>query len=270
MTTHIAHLNCATMRPVGSFGGRGLPSDMVAHCLLVERPEGLLLVDTGFGTADLADPRRLGRPFVTMVRPSFDPAETARAQVEARGFTCDDVTDIALTHLDLDHAGGLSDFPRARVHVFADELDAARNPKLNERARYVAGQWAHHPTWVEHRPSGEEWFGFTAVQALGDDVVLVPLTGHTRGHCGVAVRRPGGGWLLHAGDSYFYAGETLTPPTYQRGLTVFQTLMAANNGQRRANQERLRTLRADHGDEVLVFSAHDRSEYAALAAAESH
>jgi hypothetical protein len=68
------------------FGGRwvsgvGPPwtaARMVCHCLLVETANGLVLVDTGFGTADLAAPdRRLGKPFVAVVRPRFDPAETA-------------------------------------------------------------------------------------------------------------------------------------------------------------------------------------------------
>ena len=58
----IHHLNCASFRPL-------LGAPMVAHCLLVERPEGLLLVDTGFGTGDLADPKRLGQPFRALVRP---------------------------------------------------------------------------------------------------------------------------------------------------------------------------------------------------------
>ena len=75
VTVH--HLNCATMRPRGSLGGRLAPAHVVAHCLLVERPDGLLLVDTGFGTADVADPRRLGRPFSPRRGPALDPAETA-------------------------------------------------------------------------------------------------------------------------------------------------------------------------------------------------
>ena len=82
MSVH--HLNCATMRPAGSIGGRVLPVRLVAHCLLVERADGLLLVDSGFGTRDLADPARLGRPFRAAVRPVLDPTETARAQVLAR------------------------------------------------------------------------------------------------------------------------------------------------------------------------------------------
>ena len=254
----IRHLNCASMDPLGS-------PRMVAHCLLVERPEGLLLVDTGFGAADCADPQRLGRPFRAAVRPVLDPAETAIAQVRALGHDPGDVTDIVLTHLDLDHVGGLADFPHARVHVFSDELDAALHPTAREKARYPAVQRAHGPHWVEHDVPGDSWFGFGSVTALSDDVLLVPLQGHTRGHCGVAVRRPDGGWLLHAGDSYFHASEKQTPPAAPFSLRAFQVLMAVQNRRRVANAERLRELQRSHGDEVTIFCAHDASEYAALA-----
>ena len=260
----IHHLNCGTFRPLGSFSGRMTPEALVAHCLLVERPDGLLLVDTGFGRDDVAAPARLGRPFVGVLRPALDPAETAAAQVVALGHRVEDVTDVVVTHLDLDHAGGLADFPHARVHVHEAELEAATHPTVRERARYIGAQWAHGPRWVTHRVAGEEWCGFGAVTALGDDVVLVPLHGHTRGHCGVAVRRPDGQWLLHAGDSYFDAGEKLTPPHAKPGLRLFQRLMAVDDEQRRANQDRLRRLHASQSAEVTVFSAHDPTELAAL------
>jgi glyoxylase-like metal-dependent hydrolase (beta-lactamase superfamily II) len=242
---------------------------MVAHCLLVERPDGLLLVDTGFGAADCADPRRLGRPFRALVRPALDPAETAIAQVRALGHDPADVTDIALTHLDLDHVGGISDFPHARVHVFADELEAALHPTARERARYLEVQRAHDPHWVRHEVPGDAWFGFESVTALGDDVLLVPLQGHTRGHCGVAVRRPAGGWLLHAGDAYFHASEKQPRPAAPASLRAFQVLMAAQNKRRVANAERLRELQRSHGAEVTIFCAHDASEFEALSRSES-
>ena len=263
----IHHLNCGTLRPHGSLGGRVSPPALVAHCLLVERAAGLLLVDTGFGRDDVAAPARLGRPFVAGLRPALDPAETAAARIEALGHSTADVTDIVLTHLDLDHAGGIADFPHARVHVLEAELEAATHPTVRERARYVAAQWAHGPQWVTHRVEGEEWCGFGAVTALDVDVLLVPLHGHTRGHAGVAVRRPagqGGGWLLHAGDAYFDAGEKQTPPHAKPGLRLFQRLMAVDDAQRRANQQRLRELHAAHSDEVTIFSAHDPTELAAL------
>jgi glyoxylase-like metal-dependent hydrolase (beta-lactamase superfamily II) len=258
----VRHLNCASFRPVG--GGRALPAVLVAHCLLVELPGGLVLVDTGLGSGDLADPKRLGQPFRALLRPVLDPTETAAVQLRALGHDPRDVTDIVLTHLDLDHAGGLADFPTARVHVHGAELDAAEHPTLKERGRYRARQWAHGPRWVRHRTDGDSWHGFESVTVLADEVLLVPLHGHSRGHSGVAVRRPGGGWLLHAGDAYFAAGEKETPPTCPPGLKAFQAFAQADGRRRHANQERLRELCADHGDDVTVFSAHDPVEYAAL------
>jgi len=266
----IRHLNCATLRPRGSFDGRVIPPRIVAHCLLVERPDGLTLVDTGFGRGDIARPRRLGRPFLAAMRPVLHEAETAAAQVVALGHRVEDVTDIVLTHLDLDHAGGISDFPHARIHVYGAELDAALDPRLSERARYVRSQWAHGPQWVRHEVAGDDWHGFEAVTALhpssADDVLLVPLHGHTRGHCGIAVRRPGGGWLFHAGDAYFDGGEKETPPRAVPGLRLFQRLVAVDDAQRVANQARLRELHAAQAGDITVFSAHDATEYDALAA----
>ena len=245
-----------------------MPDHLVAHCLLVERADGLTLVDTGIGAGDIADPKRLGGAFVKAVGARLDLAETAVAQVQALGYRPSDVRDIVLTHLDLDHAGGIGDFPQARVHVLGDELAAARarsHPK--EKGRYIAAQWAHGPDWVEHTPDGGDgWFGFDAVHAVGDDVLLVPLRGHTRGHCAVAVRRPSGGWFLHAGDGYFFHGEKERPSTCPSGLRMFQTLVQMDKRARLANQDRLRELHAGHSSEVTLFSAHDAREFDALAA----
>lgn len=266
MSSRIHHLNCATMRPVGSRGGRFIPPRIVAHCLLLERPDGLVLVDSGFGTGDLAQPKRLGRPFLIGLRPSLDPGETAVAQVRALGFSPEDVRHVVLTHLDVDHAGGLADFPHATVHVDATEHLAAEKPRtLLEKQRYVHAQWAHHPHWELHGSGGDDWFGFEGIKAIGDDVLLIPLRGHTRGHVGVAVRRHEGGWLLHAGDAYFYNGEVATPPTYSKGLSGFQRMTALDEQARQSNQQRLRELRAAHKD-VTIFSAHDAAEFDRLAA----
>jgi glyoxylase-like metal-dependent hydrolase (beta-lactamase superfamily II) len=266
--TSIKHLNCVTMSPRAP--GGMTPDRMVAHCLLVEGPNGLTLVDTGFGTADIAE-KRMGRVFIALMGAALDPAETAVAQVKAAGYTSDDVTDIVLTHMDLDHAGGLGDFPKAKVHVFADELAAARARKtLKEKERYIEAQWAHGPDWVEHKVEGDSWLGFDSVKAVNDDVLLVPLRGHTRGHCGVAVKRPSGGWFLHAGDAYFNNGEKQTPPTCPSGLSMFQTMVQIDKKARHDNQDRLRSLHAEHGPEsgasevVTIFSAHDAQEYDAL------
>jgi glyoxylase-like metal-dependent hydrolase (beta-lactamase superfamily II) len=271
VTSVIRHLNCVTMSPRLTMGGRMTPARMVAHCLLVEGDQGLTLVDTGFGTADIAG-KRMGKGFIRMMGPSLDPAETAVAQVRAAGYDAADVTDIVLTHMDLDHAGGLGDFPDARVHVFTDELAAATARKsMTEKNRYITAQWAHGPRWVEHAVAGEEWLGFEAVKVLSDDILLIPLRGHTRGHCGVAVRRPSGGWFLHAGDTYFSHGEKDTPATCPPGLSLFQKIVQMDKKARYGNQDRIRTLQLEHGpdsgadDVVTMFCAHDAVEFDALA-----
>jgi len=265
----VHHLNTGTMCPAsarlvngsGRLFGR---ARMVCHVLLVEtRSDGLVLVDTGLGTGDIADPDRLGRTWVRMARPRLDPAETAAARVRALGLEPDDVRHIAVTHLDLDHAGGIPDFPRAAVHVHRRE-HAAAMARTGRRAtwRYVPGHWRHEPTWHLHDDGGERWFGFDGVRSIlrEPDILMVPLPGHTAGHSGIAVRA-GDSWLLHAGDSYFFHGQMETPPRAPLVLRIFQRRADTDRALRVANQERLRHLVAAHAGEVTVFNAHDPVDF---------
>jgi glyoxylase-like metal-dependent hydrolase (beta-lactamase superfamily II) len=260
----IHHLSCGTLCPHGGRlisgeGGALGRARIVCHCLLVKGADGLVLIDTGFGLDDMRNTRQLGGIFRTLFRPQPDEAETAIEQVRALGFAPEDVRHVIATHLDVDHAGGLPDFPHAQVHVLAAELKAALHPSWRERERYVAVHWAHGPKWVEHGAEGDDWFGFQSVRVLpGSDpeVVLVPLIGHTRGHTGVAVKQDGG-WLLHCGDAFFHRGELQTPPSCPPVLKGFQNLNSADNAKRRQNGERLRELAARHSQDVQLFCAHD-------------
>jgi len=261
MTTRIHHLSCATMRPgAGRIPGM-MPRELVAHVLVIEGEDGLTLVDTGFGTADVEQgAKRLGRPFVTLVGAKFNMADTAQHQVRSLGYDTSDVRNIVLTHMDLDHAGGISDFPEAAIHLHTAEHAAATNPTMRERQRYLKAHWAHGPKWVTHDTGGDDWFGFASARAVGEDVALIPLFGHTRGHSGVIVRRPGGGFYLHAGDAYFSTGDKQTPRKCPPGLRAFQQAMQMDHAARVANLARLQQLHAEHSNEVTVFCAHDKTE----------
>ena len=263
MTT-VHHLNCGTMCPRGArlLAGRGgllEPTRLIARCLLIESGGSLVLVDTGFGLGDVRDPKRLGQPFRALVRPRTNERETAVRQVAALGLDPAAVRDIVVTHLDLDHAGGLGDFPNARVHVFAPELDAAMDPPLRERTRYRSAQWAHGPDWQRVQVDGDSWFGFQSVRLLPEldvEVAMVPLLGHTAGHTGFAVKR-GRGWLLHCGDAYFHRNEVRTPPSCPPGLGLVQKLNEHDGEARQHNRERLRELAREHADEVRLVCSHD-------------
>ncbi len=260
----LRHLNCATMCPRGGrqLGGSGGPlaeANLVAHCLLVEAGDGLILVDTGLGTADVASPKRLGQPFRALIRPQCREGETAIRQIERLGLAPEDVSHVVLTHLDVDHAGGLGDFPRAQVHVFAPELAAARNPPLRERGRYIKAQWAHGPKWVEHELEGDSWFGFDSVRLLPDlalEIAMVPLLGHSSGHAGIAVNT-GENWLFHCGDAYFHHQEVAAPNSCPAGLRLFQNVVGHDRALRHHNQDRLRELARERRQDVHLICSHD-------------
>ena len=252
---HIHHLNCGSMCPMGARlvhgkGGFFERARLVCHVLLAETRDGLALVDTGLGLGDIADPMRLGRKWVRQTAPRLDRAETAFEQVRALGYSPDDVRHVLVTHLDLDHAGGLADFPKATVHVHALEHGAAVTGSVRAReGRYIGKQWGHGPNWKLHAGGGEDWFGFQGVRALDErepDVLMIPLHGHTPGHCGIAVKGDDGRWRLHAGDAYFHHGQIRTPqaPT-PLGLRIFQKKADTDRALRMANQERLRVLKAE-------------------------
>ncbi|GAA2488300.1 putative metallo-hydrolase [Winogradskya humida] len=238
---------------------------MVAHVLLLETAQGLVLVDTGFGLQDIADPgRRLG-PVRTLIRPVLRPEETAAHQVERLGFRREDVRHILITHFDLDHIGGIADFPHASIHVTATEaLGARTTPTRMEKNRYRPLQWAHGPKLVEHTPAGEPWQGFAAAQPLtgiDEGIVLIALPGHTRGHMAVAVDA-GNRWILHAGDAFYHRGTIDGTTRAPLALRIQERLVAHDITKVRANHARLAEL---HRSGLAVISAHDPVLFAAFA-----
>jgi glyoxylase-like metal-dependent hydrolase (beta-lactamase superfamily II) len=273
----IHHLNCGSLCPRGGklFGGAGgplSPAPMCCHCLLIEGNDGLILVDAGLGVEDVNEPRRLGFLFNAMVRPRLDVAETALRQVVDLGYRPSDVRHIVPTHLDLDHAGGICDFPDAAVHVFAAELRAASHRStLVERNRYRKVQIDAVKKWAAVEEEGESWFGFSSVRPMPgtrDEVLLIPLPGHSRGHCGVAVRRSND-WLLHCGDAYFHHTEVEAQfGPAPKGMRLFESIVQFDGAQRQANQTRLRELAGAAAGEVTLICSHDLSDFFAMKSAQ--
>jgi glyoxylase-like metal-dependent hydrolase (beta-lactamase superfamily II) len=195
------------------------------------------------------------RNFQRLLRASGRLEATAYEQIQRLGYDPAEVRHIVLTHLHLDHAGGLPDFPEAQIHIYRPEYEAAMKTARGFWELFLRPEhWAHGPHWVLHdRESGigndeverKTWYGFEAIllEGISPRVALIPLTGHTPGHCGVAVETLSG-WVLHCGDALPYGGPVNVPPEW------FSSLLIGDHG------PRLRALAREHGDEVLLLSAH--------------
>lgn len=230
-----------------------------------------MLVDTGIGVDDVRDTRRLGSFFArAMAIDATRSQMPALPQIEALGFRRDDVRHIVLTHVDFDHAGGLPDFPQAKVHLHAAEKEAAlARATIKARTRYRSAQLAHGPVWETYDGSGEPWRGMLAVRQLAGlppEILALPLGGHSRGHAAIAVDT-GHGWLVHAGDACFHRsvvqrGDASGTPW---GLRWIERLISVDYRRVRENHARLAELARHH--DVTVFSAHDPVEFERLRAA---
>ncbi|MFH1531874.1 MAG: MBL fold metallo-hydrolase [Pseudomonadota bacterium] len=112
-----------------------------------------------------------------------------------------EVTDVVLTHLHFDHAGGSilptkdgprPAFPSARYHTSETQLDWALRPSLRDRASY-AGEMV---LGIRDNPRLLTYHG---TSDLGDGVTLTEVGGHTPGMTLVLVQDAHGA-LLHAAD----------------------------------------------------------------------
>ncbi|MFT4705054.1 MAG: glyoxylase-like metal-dependent hydrolase (beta-lactamase superfamily II) [Bradymonadia bacterium] len=254
-TPTLLSLSAATLCPaLPRWLSGDMPDKLVCHCWFVECGDRRALIDTGFGLRALSNPSMMGR----LVGASPKTLRPLATQLASRGVDPTSLTDIIVTHLDFDHAGGLEDFPNATIHVWHSELSRAKAPPLREKARYRTKRIQAIDRWQPHQEtSGEAWHGFDVVRELAGfegDVLLVPLPGHSVGHLGIAVRQDAG-WRLHAGDAYMDQRELSAPAEASRMLRRFGTTVHDDRGLAAMNLDRLRTLSAD----VDIVCSHDAS-----------
>lgn len=180
---------------------------------LVETPDGWVLLDTGMSRAahesavntaayraGCVGAPNLEKPWhlypqaptdeVNWVKDA-DPLETALDEV---GLTPADISLVALTHMHVDHSGGIPTLARAGVPIVVQslELDFVRSGAVG-----IADGF-HPPDWSE---SVSTWMVIDGDQPIAPGVSAVSTPGHTPGHQSFQVDLADTGTWLMAGDA---------------------------------------------------------------------
>ena len=188
-------------RRLAIFTDRNWTDWLPTYAWVIDHPEGIIAVDTGQGAHLLQSGQSL-HPYVRWeVAFRIEPEQEIGPQLRALGIGPRDVKRVVLTHLHMDHDGGLAHFPNSEILVSSRELQTAQG-MLGRIRGYLPHRW---PAWFDPKPLSlvAEPFGpFAASRRLtqAGDIVAVATPGHTADHISVVVED---------GDtSYFLAGDT--------------------------------------------------------------
>lgn len=166
------------------------PHAMDYFMWVLRRGTEVILVDTGY---DDAEASARDRPI------RLDPG----AALAPLGLTPDDITQLIVTHLHYDHAGGLHLFPNAHLHMQAAEMAYATGPCMCHDTLRMPFT-ARHVCEAVHRLYAGKLTFYEGDGKIADGVTVHCIGGHSRGLQAVRVRTTAG-WLVLASDAaHFY------------------------------------------------------------------
>lgn len=208
---------------------------LASRSLLIRHQDRVLLVDVGLGEKWSEKSKQI----FAIQNNSF----------EKLNFNPKEITDVILTHLHFDHAGGISKykegstqevelvFPQATVYLQEDNFANAQKPSLRERASYLSENvLCLHQAKLKTTKGTQEIFpGITVHQ----------INGHTRGQQWIEVNT--------GADKFFFATDLI--PT-ARHLPV-PYVMGYDICAETAFNEKAHFLQRAVTEDVIVVFQHD-------------
>ncbi|MDO4176393.1 MAG: N-acyl homoserine lactonase family protein [Bacillota bacterium] len=161
--------------------GVGEPISMPVYCYLIDHPKGLVLVDTGVHNEGPA---------------TVNEEDLVVNRIAEAGYKAEDVKYVVMTHMHVDHAAYMTEFPNATFVVRREELKAAWWPEVCEKG-YVYDDYKETRGYDYLQPGDDEDYDLF----LDGSVVLIDTKGHTRGHQSVVVTLADGSKTVLAGDA---------------------------------------------------------------------
>jgi N-acyl homoserine lactone hydrolase len=226
---------------------------------LVEHPtEGPFLIDVGYDPGIESDPRpTLGVLFGKVAMKHRLVARSLTQEVAGRGVDPAEVDTVVMTHLHLDHASGIGQWPQATFVVDRVERKTAKLPLPGP---YVRSHLAKVERWREVEYGGADSEPFESfertIDLFGDGLVrLISSPGHSPGHQSVLLRLRDR-WALILGDAMMSTRELREP--------VIDGIVVDQDSYIRSAEEARAFLRANPG--TLAIPSHDRELWSGLEA----
>ena len=173
------------------------------YAFAIEHRDGVILVNSGSNAGLNSLPR--WRPYFRLaVRFEIEREQEAGPQLRALEIAPRNVhKPVVLTHMHIDHDGGLADFTASRVLVSPGELKAASG-FAGEIRGYLPKRW---PLGFDPQPltlADEPYGPFAKSRRVTADgaVIAIPTPGHTRDHLSVAVE-DGDACVILVGDASY-------------------------------------------------------------------
>ena len=179
-----------------------------AGSVLVKHPAGDLLIDTG--SSSHYDQEISGYPFVTWLAlkalaGQLKPKVPLPELLRRIGEDPSKLRWAILSHVHLDHAGGLMDLPHLPVLLTREELQFAADPGVQAKGYVIAVHNQKFPPvaapTLRFDPTPYETFDESADLYRDGSVIVVPLRGHTPGSVGIFVNLSPARRLFYVGDS---------------------------------------------------------------------
>lgn len=215
--------------------------EMCTRALLLESGKKKILVDTGIGY-------KLSEKINKIYDVDFT-SYTLESSLEKLNLKKEDVTDVILTHLHFDHAGGSTyydgegkikaAFPNAVYHVQKKQYEWALNPTERDRASFFPENYKPlEDCKVLNLVDGEHEFD--------KFITLLPVNGHTSHMQLVKVSDGEGNTILFTADLIPTAGHV--PAPYIMGYDLFPLTTL---------EEKKRYLKEISENDWTVFFEHD-------------
>ena len=174
------------------------PHAMDYFIWVLRKGDRTILVDTGYDAAEAA---ARSRPI----------AQDPRDALRPLGIRAEDVTEIIVTHLHYDHAGGLHLFPNAKLHLQTAEMVFATGPCMCHETLKKPFTADHVCEAIKRLYSGQLVF-HDGEGEVAQGVTVHRIGGHSRGLQAVRVLT-NAGWLCLASDAaHYYENALLNKP----------------------------------------------------------